>query len=65
VVDTGPGVPAELADRVFERFVRGTGGTGLGLPIVRGLVTAQGGRVWLEAPGPGEGGRFAVSLPKA
>jgi K+-sensing histidine kinase KdpD len=65
VVDAGPGVPAELAERIFERFVRGTGGTGLGLPIVSGLVAAQGGRVWLETPGPGEGGRFAISLPSA
>jgi K+-sensing histidine kinase KdpD len=65
VVDAGPGVPAESRERIFERFVRGTGGTGLGLPIVRGLVTAQGGRVWLEDPGPGEGGRFAFSLPRA
>jgi K+-sensing histidine kinase KdpD len=65
VVDAGPGVPAELRDRIFERFVRGTGGTGLGLPIVRGLVTAQGGRVWLEEPGPAGGGRFAFSLPRA
>jgi K+-sensing histidine kinase KdpD len=65
VVDAGPGVPAELAERIFERFVRGTGGTGLGLPIVRGLITAQGGRVWLETPLPGEGGRFAISLPSA
>jgi K+-sensing histidine kinase KdpD len=65
VVDRGPGVPPELAERIFERFVRGTGGTGLGLPIVRGLIAAQGGRVWLEASGPGEGGRFAISLPLA
>jgi K+-sensing histidine kinase KdpD len=65
VVDAGPGVPPELAERIFERFVRGTGGTGLGLPIVRGLITAQGGRVWLETSGPGEGGRFAISLPLA
>jgi two-component system sensor histidine kinase KdpD len=65
VVDGGPGVPAELAERIFERFVRGTGGTGLGLPIVRGLITAQAGRVWLEKPAPGEGGRFAFSLPSA
>lgn len=65
VIDAGPGVPAELRERIFERFVRGSGGTGLGLPIVRGLVTAQGGRVWLEEPGPGEGGRFAFSLPRA
>ncbi len=65
VVDAGPGVPAELRERIFERFVRGTGGTGLGLPIVLGLVTAQGGQVWLEDPAPGEGGRFAFSLPRA
>ena len=65
VIDAGPGVPEELRERIFERFVRGSGGTGLGLPIVRGLVTAQGGRVWLEDPGPGEGGRFAFSLPRA
>lgn len=65
VIDAGPGVPADLRERIFERFVRGSGGTGLGLPIVRGLVTAQGGRVWLEEPGPGEGGRFAFSLPRA
>jgi K+-sensing histidine kinase KdpD len=65
VVDAGPGVSAELRERIFERFVRGSGGTGLGLPIVRGLVTAQGGQVWLEEPDPGEGGRFAFSLPHA
>jgi K+-sensing histidine kinase KdpD len=65
VVDAGPGVPADLAERIFERFVRGSGGTGLGLPIVRGLITAQGGRVWLEPPGAGEGGHFAVYLPSA
>ncbi|HEX4580212.1 MAG TPA: ATP-binding protein [Candidatus Dormibacteraeota bacterium] len=65
VIDNGPGVPADLRARIFERFVRGTGGTGLGLPIVRGLITAQGGTVWLEEPAPGEGGRFAFRLPSA
>jgi K+-sensing histidine kinase KdpD len=65
ILDLGPGIPAELRERVFERFVRGTGGTGLGLPIVRGLITAQGGRVWVEDPAPGEGGRFAFFLPAA
>jgi K+-sensing histidine kinase KdpD len=65
IVDEGPGVAPELRERIFERFVRGTGGTGLGLPIVRGLVTAQGGKVWLEESAPGEGGRFAFSLPSA
>jgi len=65
VIDRGPGVPLEQRERIFERFVRGSGGTGLGLPIVRGLVAAQGGRVWLEDPLPGDGGRFAFSLPSA
>ncbi len=65
IIDRGAGIPPEQRERIFERFVRGTGGTGLGLPIVRGLLAAQGGRVWLEDPLPGEGGRFAFSLPRA
>ncbi|HEV7467663.1 MAG TPA: ATP-binding protein [Candidatus Dormibacteraeota bacterium] len=65
VADRGPGVPAEMRERIFDRFVRGEGGapgTGLGLPIVRALVEAHGGRVWLE-DGHGGGARFAFSLP--
>ncbi|HKR98411.1 MAG TPA: ATP-binding protein [Candidatus Dormibacteraeota bacterium] len=65
VIDRGPGVPAELRGRVFERFVRGEGGEpgmGLGLAIVRGLVEAQGGTVWLE-DAPGGGASFAFTLP--
>jgi two-component system sensor histidine kinase KdpD len=69
VADRGPGVPAELRDRVFERFVRGGGeapGTGLGLAIVKGLVEAQGGRVWLEEDLDRPGGaRFGFALPAA
>ena len=67
VADSGPGVPAELRERIFDRFVRGgdgAPGTGLGLAIVRALVEAQGGRVWLEEP-PDGGARFAFSLPAA
>ncbi|HET9050062.1 MAG TPA: ATP-binding protein [Candidatus Dormibacteraeota bacterium] len=70
VVDRGPGIPAELRDRVFDRFVRGPRtetesdpGTGLGLAIVRGLVEAHGGRAWLEDPEAGEGARIAFSIP--
>jgi K+-sensing histidine kinase KdpD len=68
VLDEGPGVPPELRDTIFERFVRGPSssnepaGIGLGLAIVRGLVEAQAGRVWLE---DGDSGRFAFSLPLA
>ena len=68
VIDEGPGVPPELRERIFDRFVRAApdttdaGGVGLGLAIVRGLVEAQAGRVWLEQE---SGGHFAFSLPLA
>ncbi|MCV2393717.1 HAMP domain-containing histidine kinase [Actinotalea sp. M2MS4P-6] len=78
VHDDGPGVPADLALRVFERFVRQTSapggetgaagdprtGSGLGLAIVAGLVEAHGGRVGLESV-PGEGTTVRVTLPLA
>jgi K+-sensing histidine kinase KdpD len=72
VGDRGPGIPAEIRDRIFERFVRsptadadGLPGTGLGLAIVRGLVEAQGGRIWLEDQPAGQGACFAFTLPAA
>jgi two-component system OmpR family sensor kinase len=71
VVDTGPGIPAELQPHVFERFARGSAGraravndtasTGLGLAIVDAVVAAHGGRVELQSvPGRTE---FRVTLP--
>ena len=69
VIDHGPGVPADMRDRVFERFARddasGTEGTGLGLAIVRGIVEAHAGRVWLDDPEAGGGAVFAFTLPAA
>jgi K+-sensing histidine kinase KdpD len=69
VIDGGPGVPAEMRDRIFDRFVRdeasGSEGTGLGLAIVRGLVEAHAGRVWLDDPEAGGGAVFAFTLPAA
>ncbi|MGH2518768.1 MAG: sensor histidine kinase, partial [Chloroflexota bacterium] len=70
VTDRGPGVPAAYSQLVFDRFVRapGTGprtpGTGLGLPICRGIVEAHGGRLWLESPADG-GARFLFTIPLA
>jgi two-component system sensor histidine kinase KdpD len=66
VVDSGPGIPPELRERVFERFYRedpnGTKpGMGLGLSIVRGLVESCGGAVWVE-DAPGGGAAFRVAL---
>jgi two-component system, OmpR family, sensor histidine kinase SaeS len=71
VEDTGEGIPAEALRRVFDRFWRGdlarsraSGGSGLGLAIARGLVEAQGGRIWAEAR-PGGGARVCFTLPAA
>ncbi len=69
VRDTGPGVPAEDRERVFDKFYqvgRVDGqrppGSGLGLTIARHLVELHGGRVWVE-PGRNGGSAFVVLLP--
>jgi signal transduction histidine kinase len=65
VTDDGPGIPAELAPRLFERFVRGTGDRGgsfgLGLAIVSAVASAHDGSVSVER-GPGGGARFVVTF---
>jgi len=70
VTDDGPGIPAHERQRVFDRFYRvggsrsrESGGTGLGLPIVRDLVRAHGGTVRLADNQPGL--RAVVTLPVA
>lgn len=63
VEDEGPGIPEEVAARVFGRFWRGNrqGGTGLGLYIVKGLVEAHGGSVEVRrAPSGGAAFRFVL-----
>ena len=67
VEDDGPGIPAKLRDRLFERFVRGHGdtgggGSGLGLAIVRAVAETHGGTVEV-AERAGGGSRFTVTLP--
>jgi two-component system sensor histidine kinase KdpD len=68
VVDRGPGVPAAMRERLFNRFVKGPptagDGTGLGLAITRGLVEAHAGSIVLEAGPPGET-TFRFTIPKA
>jgi len=63
VTDTGPGVPPEERQAIFDRFVRfDTGGrTGLGLTIARTFVEAHGGRIWVEDT-PVGGARFVFTL---
>jgi two-component system OmpR family sensor kinase len=68
VEDEGPGLPPEIRDRAFERFVRGAGdggkGSGLGLAIVDAVAVGHGGRVEYEDR-PAGGARFIVLLPAA
>jgi signal transduction histidine kinase len=70
VADQGPGIPAEEAERVFERFYRSDharaateGGTGLGLAIARWIVELHGGSIRAEAVDP-HGCRMVVELPR-
>src|SRR5437870_5431679 len=64
VDDTGPGVPADVLDRVFEPFftTKGDEGTGLGLAISFGLVRGMGGRMWMQNV-EGGGARLSFELP--
>jgi signal transduction histidine kinase len=66
VEDEGPGVPADLRERLFQPFVstKGEAGLGLGLYMARLIVDSHGGRISV-ADRPGGGGRFAVILPAA
>jgi len=65
VTDDGPGVPAELAARIFEPLVTGRiGGTGLGLPLARRIAAAHGGTLALSARPAGGGATFRLALPR-
>jgi PAS domain S-box-containing protein len=71
VVDQGMGIPATERERIFRKFYRresaardGAAGTGLGLFIARELVTAMGGRIWVDST-EGEGSSFSFELPVA
>lgn len=66
VSDTGPGIPLEYQERIFDRFARflneKTLGTGIGLAFCKLAVEAHGGRIWVESR-PGEGATFHFTLP--
>jgi signal transduction histidine kinase len=65
VADSGPGVPPDLRDRVFEPFfTTRPRGTGLGLAVARQIVEAHGGQIAV-ADGPEGGARFTIRLPAA
>jgi signal transduction histidine kinase/CheY-like chemotaxis protein len=72
VIDDGRGIDAELIDHVFDLFVQGKrgpdraeGGLGIGLAVVKNLVTLHGGSVVARSEGPGKGTEVTVTLPRA
>jgi len=73
VSDTGIGIPSEHIQNLFTRFYRvdksrsrnAGGGSGIGLTIAKHLVEAQGGRIWVESKGEGQGSTFTFSLQVA
>ncbi len=70
VADEGPGIPSGEEETIFQKFQRGggadkmgpAGGSGLGLTICRGIITAHGGRIWLQHQ-DGGGAAFRFTLP--
>jgi two-component system sensor histidine kinase BaeS len=69
VSDTGSGIPASELPHVFDRFrsgtsAKGSGGTGLGLALVRAIAKAHGGDAHVRST-PGEGSEFELALPAA
>jgi len=72
VADTGIGIAKQDLERVFDMFsqaphsiVISQGGLGIGLSLVRHLVTLHGGTVAASSPGPGRGSTFSIRLPRA
>jgi two-component system, NtrC family, sensor histidine kinase KinB len=73
VTDSGPGIPAEFRERVFEKFFRvehhlsedraSVRGTGIGLYLCREIIKAHGGSIHCEVPDRNIGTRFVISLP--
>jgi two-component system phosphate regulon sensor histidine kinase PhoR len=77
VTDTGPGVPSDERERIFERFVRGASaalveggkeapvrGSGIGLALVKHIAESHGGRAWVESA-VGQGSTFVVTIPSS
>ncbi|MBT3164928.1 HAMP domain-containing histidine kinase [Streptomyces sp. Vc74B-19] len=63
VTDEGPGVPAELGSRIFERAISGRNSTGIGLAVARDLAEADGGRLEMLQANPAVFGLFLSSTP--
>jgi len=72
VQDNGMGIPADKLQKIFEEYYQieppntlRYSGLGIGLTIAKGLIEAQGGKIWAESEGAGKGSTFKVILPAA
>ncbi|MDF2620368.1 MAG: multi-sensor signal transduction histidine kinase [Xanthobacteraceae bacterium] len=66
VEDSGPGIPPEHIDRLFESFfTTKPSGMGMGLPICRSIIEAHGGRITVDRAGTAGGASFSFTLPAA
>jgi len=67
IADTGPGIPTEDFDKIFDKFERITAerqeGTGLGLPIAKDIIKLHKGEIWIESE-IGKGSKFIFTLPR-
>ncbi|RKU38666.1 hypothetical protein C6496_05430 [Candidatus Poribacteria bacterium] len=70
VIDTGPGIPAEERQKIFDKFyqlsdisTRQQGGSGLGLSISKSIIEAHGGKLWIDDGNQGKGSNFQFVLP--
>ena len=70
VIDTGPGIPAEERQKIFDKFyqlsdisTRQQGGSGLGLSITKSIIEAHGGKLWIDDGNQGKGSNFQFVLP--
>ncbi len=65
--DTGLGIGQDMLERIFDPFVRENGsvaeGLGIGLTLVRNLVSQHGGHITASSDGPGRGSTFTIELP--
>ncbi|MFH1801188.1 MAG: HAMP domain-containing sensor histidine kinase [Candidatus Omnitrophota bacterium] len=68
IADTGPGVPEEYREKIFDKFERILAekqeGTGLGLPIAKNIIELHHGKLWVESE-PGKGSTFIFTLPRS
>ncbi|MBU0687281.1 MAG: PAS domain-containing sensor histidine kinase [Candidatus Margulisbacteria bacterium] len=65
--DSGPGIPQEYSEKIFDKFERITAeqkeGTGLGLPIAKDIIDLHKGKIWVESR-DGKGSKFIFTIPK-